>query len=276
MSHKTYTWQLAGIDIFAQHWAAESAKATIALVHGMGEHSSRYGRFFAPFMNQLGFNVIAFDQLGHGKTKGKRGHCPGGYEAVLDTVDHLVAKAEEVFPDLPVFLYGHSMGANVVLNLAMRRNPKVAGVIASSPMLRLAFEPPAWKLFMGKRMQSIWPGFTERTGLDPHAISRIPEEVEDYMNDPLVHDKISAAFSIPFFEAGEWAIEHADQTKYPTLVFHGTGDRLTSHKGTEAFANNANDKVSFKLYPDAFHELHCEPEREEVLNDVANWINDLL
>ena len=273
MKAQTFTWQQDGTKLFGQYWKNNAAKAIVAIVHGMGEHSSRYADFVVPQLINAGFSVIAFDQFGHGQTKGKRGHCPN-YDAVLNSVENLLKKSEEFLDaDLPVFLYGHSMGGNVVSNFILRRKSKVKGAIISSPMLKLAFDPPAWKLIAGKFMRNIYPAFQESTGLDPQAISRDKKAVEKYINDPLVHDKITVNFSLPFFEAGDYAIDHASELKIPALLIHGTADALTDYKGSQAFANNAGDIVQINLYEGGYHELHNEPNKDEVLQDVVNWLN---
>lgn len=273
MEANTFNWKQDGTELFGQYWKQDGAKAIVAIVHGMGEHSGRYADFVVPKLNAAGYSVIAFDQFGHGKTKGKRGHCPS-YDAVLNSVENLLKKSEEFLgSDLPVFLYGHSMGGNVVSNFMIRRNSKVKASIISSPMLRLAFDPPAWKMIAGKFMRNIYPAFQEPTGLDANAISRDKAAVEKYKNDPLVHNKITVNFSLPFFEAGEYAIEHAKEIKAPALVIHGTEDALTDHKGSEEFVNNASDKISLKLYEGGYHELHNEPNKDEVLTDVITWLD---
>ena len=239
----------------------------------MGEHSGRYADFVVPQLFAAGYSVIAFDQFGHGLTEGKRGHCPN-YEAVLNSVENLLSKSNEYLgSNLPTFLYGHSMGGNVVSNYLLRKESHVKGAVISSPMYRLAFDPPAWKLIAGKLMRNIYPAFQERTGLDASAISRDRAAVEKYINDPLVHDKITVNFSLPFFEAGEYAIENAKAMKVPALLIHGTKDALTDYKGSEAFAQNAGKEVSLKLYTDGYHELHNEPNKEAVLTDVITWLD---
>lgn len=272
MEAQTFNWQQDGTTLFGQYWKNPHAKAIVAIVHGMGEHSSRYAEFVVPKLLEAGFSVIAFDQFGHGKTEGKRGHCPS-YDAVLDSVANLLKKSDEFLgSDLPVFLYGHSMGGNVVSNFIIRRNSKVKGAIISSPMLKLAFDPPAWKMIAGKFMRNIYPAFQEATGLDPQAISRDQKAVEKYINDPLVHDKITVNFSLPFFEAGDYAIDNASKIKVPAMLIHGTADALTDYKGSQAFADNAGKKVQINLYEGGYHELHNEPNKEDVLNDVIAWI----
>jgi alpha-beta hydrolase superfamily lysophospholipase len=273
MEAKTFNWHQDETKLFGQYWKNDSAKAIVAIVHGMGEHSGRYADFVVPQLFAAGYSVIAFDQFGHGLTEGKRGHCPN-YEAVLHSVENLLRKSNEYLgSNLPTFLYGHSMGGNVVSNYLLRKESHVKGAIISSPMYRLAFEPPAWKLIAGKLMRNIYPAFQERTGLDASAISRDRAAVEKYINDPLVHDKITVNFSLPFFEAGEYAIENAKAMKVPALLIHGTKDALTDYKGSEDFAQNAGEEVSLKLYTDGYHELHNEPNKEAVLADVITWLD---
>jgi acylglycerol lipase len=276
MTHQPFNWTQNSTELFGQYWKIDGAKGIVAIVHGMGEHSSRYADFVVLKLNAAGYSVIAFDQFGHGLTKGKRGHCPN-YEAVLDSVENLLKKSDEFLgADLPVFLYGHSMGGNVVSNFIIKRDSKIKGAVISSPMLKLAFDPPAWKMIAGKLMRNIYPAFQEVTGLDATAISRNPRAVEKYINDPLVHDKITVNFSLPFFEAGDYAIEHADKIKVPAVVIHGTADKLTDYKGSEAFAKKAGDKVALKLYKDGYHELHNDTVQNEVLADVITWLNQQL
>lgn len=276
MTHQPFNWTQNSTELFGQYWKIDGAKGIVAIVHGMGEHSSRYADFVVLKLNAAGYSVIAFDQFGHGLTKGKRGHCPN-YEAVLDSVENLLKKSDDFLgADLPVFLYGHSMGGNVVSNFIIKRDSKIKGAVISSPMLKLAFDPPAWKMIAGKLMRNIYPAFQEVTGLDATAISRNPRAVEKYINDPLVHDKITVNFSLPFFEAGDYAIEHADKIKVPAVVIHGTADKLTDYKGSEAFAKKAGDKVALKLYKDGYHELHNDTVQNEVLADVITWLNQQL
>jgi alpha-beta hydrolase superfamily lysophospholipase len=273
MEATTFNWHQDNTEFFGQYWKNDQAKAIVAIVHGMGEHSSRYADFVVPKLMGAGYSVIAFDQFGHGKTKGKRGHCPS-YDAVLNSVENLLKKSHEFLgSSLPVFLYGHSMGGNVVSNFLIKRKSKIKGAILSSPMLKLAFDPPAWKLIAGKFMRNIYPAFQEVTGLDPQAISRNTAAVEKYLNDPLVHDKVTVNFSLPFFEAGDYAIDQAKDLSAPALVIHGTADAIIDYKGSEAFAKNAGKKVSLKLYEGGYHELHNEPNQEEVLNDVISWLD---
>ena len=270
MTHQEFNFNYHKTTFFGQYWQPEIVKAVVILVHGMGEHSGRY-QYVAKKLTDNNFGVIAFDHFGHGKTSGKRGHNPS-FDAVLESVSKLIEQAKSVFGNKPMFLYGHSMGGNTVINYTLRNEHNLVGTIATSPMLKLAFQPPAWKLSIGKLMQKIAPSITLPSELETSHISRIQEEVDKYVNDSLVHDKISPNFSLSFFDSADWAIENAHSLKTPMFLLHGTDDKIIDYKGTEAFANNT-DNATLKLYQGGYHELHNDLCAEEMLNDIVNWLN---
>jgi alpha-beta hydrolase superfamily lysophospholipase len=249
---------------------AENPRAVICLVHGMGEHTDRYGHV-ADFFNAKGFHVLGFDQRGHGRSQGKRGHTPS-YEILQESVSILTETASTRYPGLPIFLYGHSMGGNLVLNYAIRKGIGIRAVIASSPYLRLAFDPPKWKTGLASLVKNILPGLQQSTGLDASMLSHDPSVVKAYEEDPLVHDKITPSFFLNVHEAGEWALIHAAQLKVPALVFHGDADKITSAPASEEFVRLSEGKAEIKIFPDLYHETHNEAEKEEVLSFVADWM----
>lgn len=251
-----------------------NAEGIVVLVHGFGEHSGRYAENVVKALNNIGLAVIVYDNIGHGKSGGKRGHCPS-YEALLAILHQVIAKGKSVSSDTPFFLYGHSMGGNLVLNYALRYNTTLSGMVATSPYLRLAFRPPKWKMVLGKLMLKILPSLTLPSGLDSNGISRIHEEVRKYESDALVHDKVSPMYSFPIMKAGEWAIEHANQLQTDVLLLHGTGDRIIDYKGTQEFHQNSK-RTTLKLFEGAYHELHHDLCREEMLSTVQNWLQKQL
>lgn len=259
------------LKISGRRWVPQKdVKIVVCLVHGMGEHCGRYD-FMGKFFAGRGIALMAYDQRGHGKSEGKRGHTRS-YDALLQDVDDLITKAKELFPGKPLILYGHSMGGNLVLNYTIRKKPMLNGVIASSAYLKLAFEPSAFKVKLGQWMRNIYPAFSQPTGLDTKALSRIPEEVKKYEEDPLVHDKISAMMFISLRDAGLWALENAGEMHLPVLIFHGTTDRITSHQASMEFAGKIKGDVTFKSFEGAYHETHNDLCREEVLAMLKEWI----
>lgn len=274
MQHSEYTWgSKTGQKVFGQSWLVENPKAVVGIIHGMGEHSGRYN-YMVDALNAAGISVVSCDQMGHGKTEGKRGHV-ANYDMLLGCVGELSSKMMELVPAKPTFLLGHSMGGNVLINYLLRRNPKINGAIVSAPWLKLAFDPPALQVKLGRFVSGILPGLVQSTKLDVKTISRDPKEVKRYMDDPLVHDKISTAFFVGVHDAGEWALQHAADLKVPMLLYHGTADKLTSFEASKAFANKAGSKVTFQSLDGYYHESHNEaPEdRQKVLTMIIDWIN---
>jgi alpha-beta hydrolase superfamily lysophospholipase len=163
------------------------------------------------------------------------------------------------------------MGGNLVLNYALRRRPPIAGVVATSPWLRLAFAPPAWKVALGRAVDRIWPAFTQPSGLETRAISRDSAVVRAYEDDPLNHDRITARLFNRCYDAGLWALAHAAEFPLPLLLTHGSADRITSAEASREFAGRAL-KCTFRLWDGCYHEIHNEPEREEFFAFVREWL----
>ena len=252
-----------------------NAKAVVIIIHGMGEHAGRYEELIEK-LNSSGYSVLAFDHRGHGRSTGKRGHAPS-YEHLMGDIENIINESVQLFPSLPVFLFSQSMGANLTLNYTIRKqDSRVKGVIASSPYLRLAFDPPKWKVFLGKMASGIYPGLSQSTGLEVAAISRIPEVVEKYKKDPLVHDKITASFFVNVHEAGPYAIQNAHEIKIPVLVLHGEADRLTSAEASRELVERSGDHVEGIFFPEGYHELHNEPNSAEVFQAMNDWMKKVL
>jgi len=271
MQNFEFGWKTEdGLQLYAQGWQPEAQpKGVVCLVHGLGEHSGRYAHL-AAFLNQAGYALLAFDLRGHGKSEGQRGHA-ASYEALMDDVSHLLEEAAERYPDRPRFLYGHSLGS-AAINYALHRHPPLAGVIVTGPAFRPAFEPPAWKLTLGKIMYNLWPTLSMSNELDRQALSRDPEVVRAYNNDPLVHDRVTARFAMDFLQAGLWALEHAAEFPLPLLLMHGGADRITSAQASREFAAQAGDLCTLKIWDGLYHEIHNEPEKEQVFAYLLEWL----
>lgn len=249
-------------------------KAIICLVHGFGEHQGRY-QHLAEFFTKNDIGVFTYDQRGHGLSEGKRGHTPS-HKQLLEDLDQILDLIIHKFPKTPVFLYGHSMGGNVVLNYNLQYSKPLRGVIVTSPWLRLAFQPPKVQVILGKLVNYVFPKFTQESTMELGYISRDEKVVEAYKNDPLVHGKITVRAFLEIQEAGERAIENASQQKYPLYLCHGTADKITSANASEIYAKNAGSKVTFQLWEGCFHEIHHEPEKERLFQTILDFINQNL
>jgi alpha-beta hydrolase superfamily lysophospholipase len=162
------------------------------------------------------------------------------------------------------------------LNFVLRRKPKAAGVIVTAPWLKLAFEPSAFQVALGKTMNRLAPGFTQSSGLEVAALSHDVEIVKAYARDPFVHDKISARLFVVENESGRWALDHAGKFPLPLLLMHGTADRLTSSEASRDFAGRAGKKVTWRGWDGWYHEIHNEPQKAEVFKVMTKWMDRCL
>ena len=264
-------WKNAeGLQLLALNWAVKSPRAVIALVHGQGEHIGRYDAL-AQWFNQRGIAVVGYDQQGHGQSEGKRGHAKN-LEVLLDDIGLLLEKTQEMYPNTPVFLYGHSMGGGLVLNYATRREPVLCGLIATAPWIRLAFEAPAFKVVAGRILKVFMPTLTLPTGLAAHFISHDEAVVKAYKSDPLVHDKMSAAAGIALLEGAKWLDHWEGEFKIPVLLQHGGDDKITSADATRRFSERVKGDVTHHEWPRLYHEIHQEKEKEEVFEYTLKWM----
>lgn len=269
----TFDFTVSNTQLFGQCWQPKTVKSVVVLVHGMGSHSGRFEYSVVPTLVANGYAVVAFDLFGHGQSKGKRGHCPS-YEALLQAIDYTIKKAKSLFKHTPVLLYGHSLGGNLVLNYTLRQPHDLKGVIATSPFLKLAFQPPKWKVILGKLILKIAPSITLPSEIESNAISSIKSEVLRYENDKLMHGKISPMYLFPVLEAANYAINNASKITISTLLLHGKSDRIIDYKGTVAFNNNLKTG-QLTLFENGFHELHHDTCAQEMLQIVTNWLDNL-
>lgn len=272
MKQQDLAWRAEdGLQLSGRFWGpVEGTRGLVALVHGHGEHCGRY-EHVAAFFAERGLAVAAMDQRGHGRSEGKRGHSPS-YGHLMNDIAGLIDEGRRLVPQGPLLLYGHSMGGAEVLNFVLRRKPDIAGTIVTGPLLRVAFEPPSWKIALGRGMQHIWPALTQPTGLKPPDISRDEETVKRYAADPLVHDKMSARLFVDLMAAGDYALANAKSFPAPLFLVHGTGDTLTSAGATQEFGEAMGEGCTLKLYEGWYHEVHNEPGRAQYFDDLRAWL----
>ena len=276
---KTFEWEwksFDGLTMYSKGWAPDGEpKAVVCLIHGLGEHIGRYEHVGAAFVN-AGFALLGFDHRGHGKSGGPRGHAPSA-EAYYKDMDAILAEASRRYPSAPRFMYGHSLGGFLSLAYALNRKPAVRGMIISSPGLVTALHEQKVKVTLAKILGAIAPTITLPSGLNAEHISRDPQVVKTYVNDPLVHDKTSTGFGRAALQAGEFVFAHAAELPVPILLAYCTDDKIAFPRGSEEFAKLApKDKVTLKRFDGLYHEPHNEPEKADVLKTYIEWLDGRL
>ncbi|MEQ8471701.1 MAG: alpha/beta hydrolase [Marinoscillum sp.] len=259
-----------GLRLCYRHWDCEDAKKIVCIVHGIGEHSGRYAHVAEAF-NKAKISVFALDLRGHGISEGKKGHARS-YQLLLSDIEELLKTARAEYTDLPMYLYGHSMGGNLVANYMIQMNTnELKGFVASAAWFRLAFDPPSWKVKLGALVSKFYPALTQPSGLDISLLSKVPEVVKAYAEDPMVHNKISAGLYNAMVAAGEGAIASAGRIKVPGLVIHGSADGINDWESSKEFAEG-NKLIKFEVLEGVYHEPHNDSEQEQIIAKIRDWI----
>jgi alpha-beta hydrolase superfamily lysophospholipase len=147
-------------------------------------------------------------------------------------------------------------------------------LVSSGAWITLPKDPPALLVAVGNILKYIVPALQQSNDLDPTGISRDEAEVKKYLNDPLVHDKITINFGAEMLPAAKWLETYKGPAKVPFLLMHGSEDRLTSHDGSVLMSNNLTGDVTMKSWNGFYHEIHNEPEQKEVFDYTINWLEE--
>ena len=275
MEIKEFSWTNDnGNRIYAVDWSVAEARAVVGLVHGIGEHCRRYDHL-AAFFAEHGIATVGYDRQGFGRSEGRRAFARD-YREYVDEIARLRVQCETRYPDRPAFLYGHSMGGQLLLRYLIRRNPDVRGAIVSAPHIRLAYRPNPLLVAVGKFFRNLYPTLTRPNDLDVNGISRDPAVVAAYQSDPLNHNLVTSQLGMDMLDNAATLNDYADGLPVPVLLMHGDADRLTAHAASQAFARRNPRNLTFKSWPGLYHELHNEPEQGEVMEYVLEWMETRL
>ncbi|MFE5480580.1 MULTISPECIES: alpha/beta hydrolase [unclassified Nocardia] len=253
-------------------WQPESApRAVVVLVHGVAEHSGRY-EHVGTTLAEAGFAVYALDHIGHGLSEGPAANI-GSMQGAADNVATLLDLAGAAHPGVPRFLLGHSMGSLVVLHQATRGPVDVAGIIVSAPPLDIPLGNPLQRL-AAPLLTRFAPNLGVLT-LDSSTISRDPEVVRAYDDDPLVfRGKLPARTAVEILQHTALVKQRLGALTAPLLVVHGTADVIASPSSADLLERDAGSTdVTVLRYPGLYHEVFNEPERAKVLGDVTDWLS---
>jgi alpha-beta hydrolase superfamily lysophospholipase len=160
-----------------------------------------------------------------------------------------------------------------VINYALRQRPVVRGVILASAALRNAVAEQRFKVLVAQLLGGWFPRTRIPLGVDLAAgLSRSPSVAQSFRGDPLAHQRITLGLGKCGLAAMTWALDHAGEWQLPVLIMHGTHDRLADPAASETFAAKVRGDCTLKLWPNLWHELHSEPEKDEVFTYALDWI----
>lgn len=248
------------------------ARATLVLVHGFAEHGGRYVHV-AEALAAAGVSTLAVDLRGWGRAEGERGALRS-FDEYLGDADLALRRARELAADgRPLFLLGHSQGGLVAALCATERRPELAGLVLSSPALRLALRVPAWKDLVARAASRLLPDLVLPSGLDPSLACRDPAVLHALRADPLWAPVSRARWYTELLAAQDRVGERAEELRVPLLVLAAGDDRVADVEATRAWFERAGSADrTLRVFDGLWHEVLNEPERELVLAELVAWL----
>ena len=259
-------------NIYYQAWLPEgNVKAVLLVVHGLGEHCGRYMNVVNHFV-PLGYAVYGFDHIGHGKSEGTREFAER-FEDYTDTLTIYYDMVQGWQTGKPVFLLGHSMGGLIASYYLLDHQANFRGAVISGPSVKVSDSISQATITIGKILSILTPK-AGLLALDADGISRDPEVVTAYVNDPLVfHGKTPARLAAELLKAMLHVTAEADKITLPLIVVQGGEDIIVDPAGAQMLYDKASSKdKTLKVYEGLYHEVFNEPERARVLKDVETWL----
>jgi len=257
-------------------------RGAVQIAHGLAEHGERYDRF-ANALNEAGFLAFATDHRGHGRTG--RDHLGDfgdvGFDGLIADAAEYGAAIKEDHGDLPLFLFGHSMGSFASQAIIIDHSEPYAGVVLSGSTALDVLAAGLAEADGPVGLEAFNAGFEHRTGYE--WLSRDEEEVDRYVADPWcgfdLPDEMVPSLFAPAARLGDPEVLAGIRSDLPLLIASGSDDPLAGGGDlVELLGQRYRDAgvadVTVKIYPGARHEILNETNRDDVTADIVAWLSD--
>ncbi len=258
-----------GTELFARKFSRASSVGTIVIVHGACEHSGRYDHVIETVVEQ-GWNVVAYDQRGHGRSSGIDTHVSAFHEYTTDLVavcDHF-----ELPPQTTV-LIGHSMGGLVAIRSAQTFQQRFAAAVLTSPLLGVKVRIPYRTLLAGRILSWYAPETRFRSRLRAADNSRNAAVIADRKNDPLIRRSVTAGWYFSIRRAVKDAWKERDSVSVPMLILQAEADAVVSPEATDRWARKVNN-ASTVVVPEAYHDLLGDTGWNDHVQRILAWLEE--
>lgn len=283
MQHKTSHILGAGqLNLFTQsHIPDVDPKANFLIVHGIGEHSDRYPNLVNALVS-AGISVFSFDLRGHGRSQGLRGHV-NSWDEYRDDVHTMLESVRQANPQLPIFLFGHSLGSLIALDYCLAESKKpdnnlqLSGLVLSGLAVDPSGASTPGQIMMVRVLSSIWPTFSFNNKIEGNWLSAIPSVAEAYSKDPMVSNKRTTRWGAESLKTVDRLLSQVQHLPVSLLLFHGGKDPICSASGARIFFEKlVCDDKEIHVFPESYHEIHNDFDHPKMMEILVQWIEKRL
>ncbi|GED70557.1 phospholipase YtpA [Brevibacillus reuszeri] len=261
--------------MFKHKWPSQNQRGAVVLVHGTGEHHGRY-EHVAAYLNEQGWTVYTGDLPGWGRATGARGHIDS-FSQYIETARMWTEEAlKDISGEYPVFIMGHSLGGLIAARFVQvfERRHELSGLILTSPCMQLKLVVPEWKAQVARWLDRVWPTLTIPNGITPDMVSRDEQVQAAYKSDPLNYPKVSVRWFQELERAMTRAWEERGKLDIPVLIMQAGDDTIINADAVERFAEGIGPHATFQRIAGLRHEILNEPERDKILRQIGEWMNE--
>lgn len=261
-----------GLKYFYQHWILSNPKALVVFVHDLGDHIGRYGEFISR-LTQSGFACALFDQCGHGRSEGKRGHVESFSDWVNDLSSFVQFSQMAVLVETPLFIIGMGLGGLVGINFLLSHTTHVSGMVTLSATISPTLRLPSWKKKLIKKFGRLIPEKTIHSGIQISDLTRDEKELELLKKDNFYHDRLTLNAMLEIKRNLELVMAMPHRIHLPMFMIAGGDDTICDPDGTRQFAMRLStpDK-KYHICPGSMHDLLHDTSRVDVMDDIVLWI----
>lgn len=263
-----------GLALHGQSWRplSDSPRAQLIIVHGIGEHCDRYESIIRELLPRE-IAVHSWDQRGHGRSSGRRGHVRSWSDYRRDLLGFIQLIQSRTPRDFPTFVLGHSMGALVLLDTAVTDLPPLAGLAVSGAPIHPSGVARPHLVFLARLLSRLWPTFAMKLPIQPEDLMADPGKLERIASDPLLHRTITVRWGYEALQALERVQSRMNRLTQPLLILHGSLDSVNLHSGAQwLYDHAASGDKTLHTYLETRHEPHNDIERDAATRDLAEWI----
>lgn len=261
-----------GMVYFYQHWIPASPRALVVFVHDLGDHIGRQHEFVERMAGR-GYAAALYDQRGHGRSEGRRGHVENFSDWVNDLAGFVHFSQGAVGGDVPLFIVGAGLGAIIAFNFLLTHAAEVAGIVSMSAAVKPAPYISPWKASAAGRLMRLFPELSVERCLKFEDLTSDVDEIASLRGDSLFHRRVTFGALAEMERNAELVMAMAQRIYIPALMLAGSLDPVADPEGTRLFASRlATSDSSRRVYPGMMHDLLHEMDRFKVMDDIEAWI----